>query len=142
MYLPSSIKCLRSVYIGVVAILIASLVACGGGSSSSSSSSTAGPTAFYAVTNTNDSGAGSLREAITSVNASSSSQYSGIYFSVAGVITLASDLPAMLPVIPLLHHWLRLTLIISLQDLISIAARMVLLFMLYLFMAQTQTELH
>ena len=95
MYLPSSIKCLRSVYIGVVAILIASLVACGGGSSSSSSSSTAGPTAFYAVTNTNDSGAGSLREAITSVNASSSTQYSGIYFSVAGVITLASDLPAI-----------------------------------------------
>jgi parallel beta-helix repeat protein len=95
MYLPSSVKCLKSVYIGFFTVLIASLVACGGGSSSSSSSSTTGPTAFYAVTNTNDSGAGSLREAITSVNASSSTQYSGISFAVTGVITLASDLPAI-----------------------------------------------
>jgi hypothetical protein len=77
------------------AILSVGLVACGGGSSSSSSSSTTGPTAFYAVTNTNDSGAGSLRAAITSVNASSSTQYSGISFAVTGVITLASDLPAI-----------------------------------------------
>jgi parallel beta-helix repeat protein len=95
MYLPSSVKCLKSVYIGFFTVLIASLVACGGGSSSSSSSSTTGPTAFYAVTNTNDSGAGSLREAITSINASSSTQYSGISFSITGVITLASDLPAI-----------------------------------------------
>jgi hypothetical protein len=95
MYLPSSVKCLKSVYIGFFTVLIASLVACGGGSSSSSSSSTAGPAVFYAVTNTNDSGAGSLREAITSVNASSSTQYSGISFAVTGVITLASDLPAI-----------------------------------------------
>jgi hypothetical protein len=95
MYLPSSVKCLKSVYIGFFTVLIASLVACGGGSSSSSSSSTTGPTAFYAVTNTNDSGAGSLRAAITSVNASSSTQYSGISFAVTGVITLASDLPAI-----------------------------------------------
>ena len=95
MYLPSSVKCLKSVYIGLFTVLIASLVACGGGSSSSSSSSTIGPAVFYAVTNTNDSGAGSLREAITSVNASSSTQYSGISFAVTGVITLASNLPAI-----------------------------------------------
>lgn len=95
MYLPSSMKCLRAVYLGILATLMASLVACGGGSSSSSSSSASDPKVFYVVTNTNDSGTGSLREAITSVNSSSSSQYSGISFAVAGVITLASDLPAI-----------------------------------------------
>jgi titin len=96
MYLPSSVKCLKSIYIGIFAVLISSLVACGGGSdSSSSSSNTTDPKVFYVVTNTNDSGAGSLREAITSVNSSSSSQYSGISFAVTGVITLASDLPAI-----------------------------------------------
>jgi titin len=95
MYLPSSMKCLRAVYLGILAALMASLVACGGGSSSSSSSSASDPKVFYVVTNTNDSGTGSLREAITSVNSSSSSQYSGISFAVAGVITLASDLPAI-----------------------------------------------
>jgi hypothetical protein len=85
----------RLISLTFTAILSVGLVACGGGSSSSSSSSTTGPTAFYAVTNTNDSGAGSLRAAITSVNASSSTQYSGISFAVTGVITLASDLPAI-----------------------------------------------
>jgi titin len=96
MYLPSSVKCLKSIYIGFFAVLISSLVACGGGSdSSSSSSNTTDPKVFYIVSNTNDSGAGSLREAITSVNSSSSSQYSAISFAVAGVITLASDLPAI-----------------------------------------------
>lgn len=96
MYLPSSVKCLKSIYIGFFAVLISSLVACGGGSdSSSSSSNTTDPKVFYVVSNTNDSGAGSLREAITSVNASSTTQYSGISFAVAGVITLASDLPAI-----------------------------------------------
>lgn len=71
-------------------------MACGGGSDSGGSSSTAAtPSVFYAVTNTNDSGAGSLRAAITSVNSAGSSQYSGITFSVAGVIKLESDLPAI-----------------------------------------------
>jgi parallel beta-helix repeat protein len=85
----------RLISLTFTAILSVGLVACGGGSSSSSSSSTTGPAVFYAVTNTNDSGAGSLREAITSVNASSSTQYSGISFAVTGVITLASNLPAI-----------------------------------------------
>ena len=88
----------RLISLAFIAILSMGLVACGGGSDSSSSSSSSGatdPKVFYVVTNTNDSGAGSLREAITSVNSSSSSQYSGISFSVAGVITLASDLPAI-----------------------------------------------
>jgi len=88
----------RLISLAFMAILSMGLVACGGGSdsgSSSSSSTVTTPSVYYAVTNTNDSGAGSLREAITSVNASSTSQYSGISFSVAGVITLASDLPAI-----------------------------------------------
>ena len=90
---------IRSIYAVVGASFIACLVSCGGGSSSSSSSSSsstaATPSVFYVVSNTNDSGAGSLREAITSVNAASTSQYSGISFSITGVITLASDLPAI-----------------------------------------------
>jgi titin len=83
----------RHISLAFIATLSMGLVACGGGSSSSSS--TTDPKVFYVVTNTNDSGAGSLREAITSVNASSSTQYSGISFSITGVITLASDLPAI-----------------------------------------------
>ncbi len=87
---------IRSIYALVGTVFIACLVSCGGGSSSSSSSSTAAtPSVYYVVSNTNDSGAGSLREAITSVNASTTTQYSGISFSIAGVITLASDLPAI-----------------------------------------------
>ena len=87
----------RLLSLAFIAILSMGLVACGGGSDSGSSSSSTvvTPGVFYAVTNTNDSGAGSLREAITSVNASSTSQYSGISFSVTGVIALASDLPAI-----------------------------------------------
>ena len=69
------------------------LVSCGGGSSSSGSSSSTPPSVYYIVSTLSDSGAGSLRDAITSVNGASSSQYSGISFSVAGVITLASSLP-------------------------------------------------
>lgn len=66
-----------------------------GGGDSGGSSAAATPSVYYTVTNTNDSGTGSLRDAITSVNASSTSQYSAITFSVAGVITLKSDLPAL-----------------------------------------------
>jgi parallel beta-helix repeat protein len=92
----SYLKSLRAIYIGLTVVFSFGLVACGGGSDSGGSSSTAAtPSVFYAVTNTNDSGAGSLRAAITSVNSAASSQYSGITFSVAGVITLASDLPAI-----------------------------------------------
>jgi len=88
----------RYISASALALITLGLVACGGGSSdvsSSSSSSTTAPSVFYVVSNTNDSGAGSLRAAITSVNSAASSQYSGITFSVAGVITLASDLPAI-----------------------------------------------
>jgi len=69
-------------------------VACGGGSGGGSSASSS-PSANYVVSTLSDSGAGSLRAAITSVNSAPSTQYSGITFSVAGVITLASDLPAI-----------------------------------------------
>lgn len=85
---------LSLVFVGLAAI---GLVACGGGSDSGGGSSTnpTTPSVFYVVSNTNDSGAGSLRAAITAVNSASTSQYSGITFSVTGVITLASDLPAI-----------------------------------------------
>lgn len=72
--------------------LLSLLVACGGGSSSSS---TTPPTTYFTVTNLNDSGSGSLRAAITNVNSAVSSQYSGINFSVAGIIILLSDLPSI-----------------------------------------------
>ena len=90
-----SLKSLRAFYIALTAALSFGLAACGGGGDGGSSSAAATPSVYYTVTNTNDSGTGSLRDAITSVNASSTSQYSGITFSVAGVITLASDLPAI-----------------------------------------------
>ena len=81
-----------------IAVLSMGLVACGGGSSSTSSSATSSsttPSTYYVVSTLNDSGTGSLRAAISSVNSAASSQYSGITFSVTGVITLASDLPAI-----------------------------------------------
>ena len=81
--------------LGCLVSMMLALVACGGGGDSGVSSSVPTPSVFYVVSNTNDSGTGSLRDAITSVNNSSSTQYSGITFSVAGVITLASDLPAI-----------------------------------------------
>ena len=90
-----SLKSLRVFYIALTAALSFGLVACGGGGDSGSSSAAATPSVYYTVTNTNDSGTGSLRDAITSVNASSTTQYSAITFSVAGVITLKSDLPAL-----------------------------------------------
>ena len=87
----------RYIPLGLFALATLGLTACGGGSSDSASSSSTAPTpsVYYTVSNTNDSGAGSLRDAITAANSSSSTQYSGITFSVAGVITLASDLPAI-----------------------------------------------
>ena len=90
-----SLKSLRAFYIALSAAFSFGLVACGGGGDSGGSSAAATPSVYYTVTNTNDSGTGSLRDAITSVNASSTSQYSAITFSVAGVITLKSDLPAL-----------------------------------------------
>ena len=92
-----TLKFWRYISLGFLALLAFGLTACGGGgdSGSSSSSAVATPSVFYVVSNTNDSGAGSLRDAITAVNSASTTQYSGITFSVAGVITLASDLPAI-----------------------------------------------
>lgn len=79
-----------------IALATLGLVACGGGDSSSSTSApVVTPSVYYTVSNTNDSGTGSLRAAITAVNSASSSQYSGISFSITSVITLASDLPAI-----------------------------------------------
>lgn len=89
------LKFLRNAYFGFLIVLSMGLVACGGGGSDSNSSSTVTPTSNYAVTNLNDSGAGSLRAAITSVNAAPVGQYSGISFSVTGVISLLSNLPAI-----------------------------------------------
>lgn len=93
MFLSTSTQRLRSLYIAFCAIATLGLAACGGGGSSSSSGSSTPPTTNHAVTSLSDSGAGTLRAAITSVNAAPSSQYSGITFAVAGVITLASPLP-------------------------------------------------
>lgn len=76
-----------------LAILTLGLVACGGDSSNSGNESSDSPTTYYAVTTLSDSGPGSLRAAIGSVNGAPSTQYSGITFSVSGTITLASDLP-------------------------------------------------
>ena len=90
-----TLKFWRHISLGFLTLVMLGLAACGGGSDSGSGSAVATPSVFYVVSNTNDSGAGSLREAITSVNSSSSTQYSGITFSVAGVITLASDLPVI-----------------------------------------------
>lgn len=47
------------------------------------------------VTNLNDSGAGSLRDAITAANTARSDSPVSIHFSVAGTITLASALPTI-----------------------------------------------
>jgi hypothetical protein len=52
---------------------------------------TAAHAATFPVTNLNDSGAGSLRQAITDANAAASADI--INFSVSGTITLASTLP-------------------------------------------------
>ena len=52
------------------------------------------PALVAAVTNTNDTGAGSLRAAITRINAGHAA-HAAITFSVSGVIALASGLPAI-----------------------------------------------
>src|SRR5258707_8214998 len=49
----------------------------------------------FVVSNLNDSGAGSLRAAITAANADSSGTSTAINFSVNGIINLASALPAI-----------------------------------------------
>ena len=92
--LTSFFKSFRLSYFIVFIAISLGLVACGGGSGGGSSASSS-PSANYVVSTLSDSGAGSLRAAITSVNSAPSTQYSGITFSVAGVITLASDLPAI-----------------------------------------------
>jgi parallel beta-helix repeat protein len=51
--------------------------------------------ATFTVTNLNDSGAGSLRAAITAANAAAPGTPSTINFTVNGTITLASDLPTI-----------------------------------------------
>lgn len=92
--LTSFFKSFRFSYFIIFFAISLGLVACGGGSGGGSSASSS-PSANYVVSTLSDSGAGSLRAAITSVNSAPSTQYSGITFSVAGVITLASDLPAI-----------------------------------------------
>ncbi|MDI1283032.1 MAG: right-handed parallel beta-helix repeat-containing protein [Reyranella sp.] len=51
--------------------------------------------AAFTVTNLNDSGAGSLRAAILDANATAAGVVNTISFTVAGTITLSSDLPAL-----------------------------------------------
>ena len=82
MYMSPSTKLVRSIYFAFISALSIGLIACGGGSSSSSTSGGAptsnGPSTYYVVSTLSDSGAGSLRTAITSVNSAPSTQYSGI----------------------------------------------------------------
>ena len=92
--ISKSLSSFRLIALACIAALSIGLVACGGGSGGGSSTSTT-PGTYYIVSNLSDSGAGSLRAAIAAVNSAPSSQYSGITFSVAGVITLASSLPAI-----------------------------------------------
>lgn len=84
----------RMLLIGLIGL---GLVACGGsgGNSANSSTDNTPPSVYYAVTNLNDSGTGSFRAALTAANAAPAAQYSGITFSVAGTITLSSNLPAI-----------------------------------------------
>src|SRR5688572_24597340 len=95
-------------------LVVLGLTSCGGGGGSSSVDGTSIATSATVsatpatvvptptptpvtgvVTNLNDSGAGSLRDAINSVNALPSSTSGVIQFSVAGTIVLASALPAI-----------------------------------------------
>jgi parallel beta-helix repeat protein len=92
MSLTSFLKSLRLSYVTVLTLISMGLVACSGGDGGSAA---VPPGTTYVVSSLADSGTGSLRAAITSVNSAPSSQYLGISFSVTGVITLASDLPAI-----------------------------------------------
>jgi hypothetical protein len=91
--LSSSFSRLIKISLVFLAILTLGLVACGDGSGDSDNESSDSTITYYAVTTLSDSGPGSLRAAIGSVNGAPSTQYSGITFSVSGVITLAGDLP-------------------------------------------------
>lgn len=51
--------------------------------------------ATYTITNTNDAGAGSLRQAITDANSNAGADVIQLDSSIRGTITLASDLPAI-----------------------------------------------
>ena len=87
-------------HLGKIKLIIALILtmsflsACGSGSNSGSADNTS-PSTSYAVTNLNDSGAGSFRAAITSANSAPVGQYSNITFNVQGTITLASNLPSI-----------------------------------------------
>ncbi len=88
------LRCFRA---ALPILTLCALAACGGGAGSSTPAVPIGtptPTAF-AVTNLNDSGTGSLRAAITAVDAAPTGNASVITFSVAGTIALASALPAI-----------------------------------------------
>lgn len=85
----------RSFYWLATLLLALFLTACGGSGGNSSSTDNAPPSVYYTVTNLNDNGEGSFRQAIINANAAPTGQYSGISFSVAGTITLASNLPAI-----------------------------------------------
>ncbi len=85
----------RSFYWLATLLLALFLTACGGSGGNSSSTDNAPPSVYYTVTNLNDNGEGSFRQAIINANAAPTGQYSGISFSVDGTITLASNLPAI-----------------------------------------------
>ena len=85
----------RPIYWLATLLLVSFLTACGGSGGNSSSADNAPPSVYYTVTNLNDSGTGSFRAALTAANSAPAGQYSGITFSVAGTITLASNLPAI-----------------------------------------------
>lgn len=91
----SSGSIFRSFYWLATLLLALFLTACGGSGGNSSSTDNAPPSVYYTVTNLNDNGEGSFRQAIINANAAPTGQYSGISFSVAGTITLASNLPAI-----------------------------------------------
>lgn len=91
----SSGRIFRSFYWLATLLLALFLTACGGSGGNSSSTDNAPPSVYYTVTNLNDNGEGSFRQAIINANAAPTGQYSGITFSVAGTITLASNLPAI-----------------------------------------------
>ena len=91
----SSGRIFQSFYLLATLLIALFLTACGGSGGNSSSTDNAPPSVYYTVTNLNDNGEGSFRQAIINANAAPTGQYSGISFSVDGTITLASNLPAI-----------------------------------------------